>query len=424
MNLNLWADSHSDEQRETPSPFVAPRPRHAASQRRVEATIVSSLRGWLLNDYAAAYCRSLHATPLYRRCYWIDAWGCDSRASAGSPETENAENAHGQKRAKKKTAPPASPLLQPIAQLSQTLTNECPTRPFALHGILLEERATPKKTGAAASEQPIWPRESGIVRANWHEHGASLLANIEQAPAIFLLNPFGQTLFVHDDLAPLYQRTTAPTELCLLISHGQVARHMTTATHNPTAAAAFTALLRTDKWKALTTKQDALDPVADVIDLLHTAIRKHLPFTQSLAVPVIQQAVAIADAPYTLLFATRRKDSLYSMNDAVCLHRRRLEEESRRGLLSESWFAEQQAERLTQERQALYGEIVRQGQTQRIRRWPDLRQQLLLSHFGRFMLADYDAIIQLLLHEEHVHCQWRKQDNEPIPGMDDVLLWT
>jgi hypothetical protein len=423
MNLNLWADSHSDEQHKTSSLSATIRLSHRASQRRVEATIISSLRAWLLTDYCAAYCRSLRATPLYRRCYWIDAWGFDARAAAGSPETENAEKSPAQKRAKKKTAQPDSPLLQPFAQLSQTLTNECPTRPFVLHGIVLEERAMPKKAGAAASEQPIWPRESGIVRANWHEHGASLLANIEQAPAIFLLNPFGQTLFVHDDLAPLSQRTTAPTELCLLISHRQVARHMTTATHNPNAASAITALLRTDKWKALTTKQDALDPIAGVIDLLHVAIRKHLPFAQSLAVPVIRQPVAITDAPYTLLFATRRKDSLHSMNDAVCLHQRRLEEESRRGLLSESWFAEQQAERLDQERQALYDEVVRQGQIQRIRRWPDLRQQLLLSHFGRFTLAEYDAIIQRLLQENRVHCQWRKQDNEPIPGMDDMLLW-
>ena len=426
MNLNLWADSHSDEQHETPLPATAVKLSHAMSQRRVEAAMLSSLRAWLLTDYAAAYCRSLRATPLYRRCYWIDAWGLDPRSTAALPASENGKNAQSQKRAQKKKAEqPVSPLLQPIVQLSRTLTEECPTRPFALHGIMLEERAAPKNAGAATTrEQPTWPRESGIVRADWREHGASLLAAIEQAPAIFLLNPFGQTLFVHDDLAPLYQRTTAPTELCLLISHIQIERHMTASARNPNAAAALTALLRTDRWKALAAEHDSLTKIGGVIDLLHATVRKHLPFVQSLSVPVIRQAAVVADAPYTLLFATRRMDSLFSMNDAVCLHRRLLEEESRRGLLSETWFATQQAERLAQEQQTLYDEIIRHGHTQRIRRWPDLRQQLLLSHFGRYPLAEYDAVIQRLLREGSVRCQWRKQGYEPIPGIDDVLLWT
>ena len=424
MNLNLWADSHSDEQHETPSPAAAIKLSHAASQRRVEAMILSSLRAWLLDDYAAAYCRSLRATPLYRRCYWIDAWGRDPRSTNALPASESAEATPGQKRAKKKTEQSISPLLQPIMQISKTLTDECPTRPFTLHGIVLEERAAPKNASAMTQEQPAWPRENGIVRANWHEHGAALLAAIEQTPAIFLLNPFGQTLFSHTDLAPLYQRTTAPTELCLLISHTQLERHVAAAARNPAGAAALTALFRTDRWKALAAEHDTPAKVRGVIDILHAAMQKQLPFVQSLSVPVIRQAAVIIETPYTLLFATRRKDSLFSMNDAVCLHYRRLEEESRRGLLSETWFAAQQAERLAQEQQALYDETARQGHTQRIRRWPDLRQQLLISHFGRFTLAEYDAIIQRLLHDGRVHCQWRKQGGEPIPGMDDMLLWT
>jgi len=424
MNLNLWADSHSDEQRETPSPAAPIKLSHTASQRRIETTILSSLRAWLLTDYAAAYCRSLRATPLYRRCYWIDAWGLDSRSTATLPASENAENAQSQKRAQKKKAEqPISPLLQPIVQMSQSLTEECPARPFALYGIMLEERAAPKNASTAVKEQPAWPRESGIVHANWREHGAALLAAIEQAPAIFLLNPFGQTIFVHDDLAPLYQRTTAPTELCLLISHTQLERQVAAAARNPNGAAALTALLRTDRWKALAAEHDTSATVVGMIDLLRAAMQKHLPFVQSLSVPVIRQAAVVAEAPYTLLFATRRKDSLFSMNDAVCQQRRRLEEESRRGLLSETWFSAQQAERLAQEQQALYEETARQGRAQHIRRWPDLRQQLLLSHFGRFTLAEYDAIIQRLLREGSVRCQWRKQGGEPIPAMDDVLLW-
>jgi len=424
MNLNLWADSHADDQREAPPSSAAIKLSHSASQRRFETAILSALRAWLLNDYAAAYCRSLRATPLYRRCYWIDAWGLDARSTTAAQKSGNADAAPEQKRAQKKKAEqPVSPLLQPILQLSKTLADECSTRPFALHGTILEERAAPKNAAATSGQQPAMPRESGIMRANWHEHGAALLAAIEQAPATFLLNPFGHMLFTHEDLAPLYQRATAPTELCLLISHAQVTRHMAAAARSPDSAAALTTLLRTDRWKALSKDQNTPAPVYGVIDLLRAAMQKHIPFVQSIAVPVIRQAALVTEAPYTLLFATRRKDSLLSMNDAVCLRRRHLEEESRRGVLSETWFAAQQAERLAQERQALYDETARQGRAQRTRRWPDLRQQLLLSHFGCFTLAEYDAIIQQLLRADIVRCQWRKQGNETIPGMDDVLLW-
>src|SRR5437762_2107615 len=103
-------------------------------------------------------------------------------------------------------------------------------------------QTTPKATThshTSKSETFAMPKESGILLASWLEIAPGLLKEIEHAPAIFLLNPFGQTLFTYDDLALLYQRTSAPTELCLLISHKQCELYVTAAARS---AAQSTAL--------------------------------------------------------------------------------------------------------------------------------------------------------------------------------------
>lgn len=244
-----------------------------------------------------------------------------------------------------------------------------------------------------------------------------------------MLNPFASTPLTQDDLLPLYQRTNAPTEVCLLLSQVHTQRFVTSAARNTSEATALTALLRTDRWKTLqTTQADASSALVSdgVIEMLRAAMQKHIPFVQRITIPLIRGAGVIAEAPYTLLFATRRKDSLMCMNDAVCLHRRQLEEDSYQGLLSEAWFAQQQQERLAQESQALYEETLLVGSKQRIRRWPDLRQHLLLARFGRFTLSEYDAVIKQLLQEGKVACQWRQRGQETgdmQPGIDDILLW-
>src|SRR5947209_20364441 len=79
----------------------------------------------------------------------------------------------------------------------------------------------------------------------------------EHSPAIFMLNPIGQTLFSYDDLALLYQRKSAPTELCLLIPHKQAQARLLAASRTPANASALTALLRTDRWKGLLPKGEA-----------------------------------------------------------------------------------------------------------------------------------------------------------------------
>jgi hypothetical protein len=134
--------------------------------------------------------------------------------------------------------------------------------------------------------------------------------------------------------------------------------------------------------------------------------------------------------PYTLIFATRRQDSLLSMNNALCIYHRRLYEQSLEGVLTEAWFSSQQRERLADEMQKMYQRVLQQGRAQRQRRWPDLRQQTLLTHFGQFTQHDYDSVIQKLLQSGEVRCEWRQKpvenpqsEEQRIPGNEDILLW-
>jgi len=240
-----------------------------------------------------------------------------------------------------------------------------------------------------------------------------------------LLNPFGHTLFTYDDLAPLYQRT-APTELCLFISHKRVMAHLVSSQD----ASALTALLRSDRWKALPTSDTEVGQTLDrIIDLLIASMQRHFLPVQRIAFPVQVRPAVVETIPYTLIFATRRQDSLAAMNDAVCLYRRRLYEQSRRGVLGEEWFAAQQQERFAEEMQQLYQRTLQQGRAQRVRRWPDLRQQLLNADFGRSTIHEYDEVIQQLQVNGAVRCDWRRKSTameveEPrIPGIDDTLIW-
>jgi len=274
-----------------------------------------------------------------------------------------------------------------------------------------------------------------MVRANWPEIAPTLLSFIDQSPAIFLLNPFGQTLFTYDDLAPLYSRT-APTELCLLISHKQLESRINPSLSTPAGAASLTTLLRTDRWKALLNRgEEKEQTIEGIIDLFIDSMQRHFLSVQRIELPVQVRPAVVETAPYTLIFATRRQDSLASMNDALCLYRRRLYEQSSRGGLLEEWFVTQQQERLAQQLQQLYSRGLQQGRSQRVRRWPDLRQKLLLTHFGQFTLHEYNQVIRKLLLNGEVRCDWRQRPalagnaenaekaESRIPGNDDTLLW-
>src|SRR6266446_8587179 len=246
---DLWAELNNEPL--SPGSTAHELPRH---RRLTEQVILSSLRNWLLHDYVLSYCRALSATRIYRRCYWIDALGAiKSRAEAGAPSTPNGDEPedHPAKGRKQDTGQAIPATLQPLVSLTGMLAQE--GRPITLHGIVFEAGSSKRKeTRSAQSEQrenhhttastklaSTLPKESGIVRASWLEAAPTVLDLLGQSPAIFLLNPFGHTLFTYDDLAPLYQRT-APTELCLFISRKQMMAHLTSAGD----ASALTALLR------------------------------------------------------------------------------------------------------------------------------------------------------------------------------------
>ncbi len=389
---NLWPEFDNQQP-------LSEAAQHAHQRRRpTEQAVLSSLRAWILHDYIVPYCRSLAATRIFRRCYWIDGLG-------------------------------GSPILQPLVSIAQVLAKE--SKPITLLSILLETKGS-KRREANAGKSITLPKESGVVHASWLEAAPTLLQAIDQSAAIFLLNPFaGSAPFSFEGVAPLYQRT-APTELCLLISYRQIESRLLPFLRTPAGASSFTAFLHSDRWKALLANDEGIDHVVNsLIEAFLVSIQQqHFLSVQRIALLMHTGPAVVETVPYTLIFATRRQDSLVSMNDAVCIYRRRLHEQSLQGVLTEDWFAVQQRERLAEEMQQLYQRILRQGRAQRQRRWPELRQQILIANFGQFTLHDYDQVIYKLLQNGEVRCEWRRQPAETpeigdyrIPGNEDILLW-
>jgi hypothetical protein len=395
---NLWPEFDNEH---SLSESTGRAQKQSASQRRrpTEQVVLSTLREWLLQGYIVPYCRSLAATRIFGRCYWIDGLGGNT-------------------------------IFQPALLASQGLAME--NKPNSLHYIALESKRSKRKE-ANTERNIILPKESGIIRATWPEAATSLLQAIDQAAAIFTLNPFASSApFTFEDLSPLYQRTV-PTELCLLISHKQVENRLLPFLRTPIGATAFTSLLRNDRWKSLLT--DSLD-MQHTIDGLTSAFfdsiqQQHFLTVQRIPLLMHTAPAVVEPIPYTLIFATRRQDSLLRMNDAVCAYHRLLQEQSLEGVLTEAWFAAKQLERLAEETQRVYQCVLQQGHAQRYRRWPDLRQQVLLTNFGQCTLHDYDQVIQKLLQSGEVRCEWRQKSVENpesseerrIPGNEDILLW-
>ena len=483
---NLWAE-YNNQQIASES---RPRAEKQEPSRPTEQAVLSSLRAWLLADYVAPYCRSLAATRIFRRCFLIDAlggtrkagkdvgtrfiaststdsYGRDASSAQYAPSifddlTETGQDTpshekHGKGNPGGRPPNPGDPggrppktiahslsippILQPVVSLAQELASE--NKPITLQGIILEGGRGKAKT----AENPFsLPKESALVNVHWRETAPALLPAIEQFAAIFLLNPIPASpsqqreipFFTHDDLAPFYQRT-APTELCLLIAHKQIEDRLLPSLRTPPGAAAFTSLLRSDRWKTLLVKNDDIAQATDiVIDLFQAAMRQHFLAVQRIAFPMLLGPANVVDTPYTLLFATRRQDSLVCMNDAVCSYRRRLEEQSHRGLLNEAWFREQQQARLSAALQNLSEDTLRRGRASAPRRWPDLRQQLLIAHFGQWLRRDHDQVILNLLQAGDVRCDWKQPGvaansnivGPPlagalsrVPGNEDTLLW-
>ncbi len=425
--MELWSDLDKNAEGAI---HDATHPAQAARRGRTrslsELLVFSTLRTWLLNEYVPSYSHALAMTRIYRRCYWLDGLGTTKTT-------------------------PIPELLQQIQSLSTALVQE--SRPITLHGLILEQGSSTRRDAHHQTSQTVTnegqqelegqsaktrrnatpkreltlPKAGGVLHTSWLASSDRLLQGIEQSPAIFLLNPFGHALFTADDLAALYKRT-APTELCLLLSHKQVETLLLTALRSPAYAIALNAVLRTDKWKTLAVQHDSerVEAVSVVIDLFMKAMQRHfvLP-VQRISIPIHTRPAVVELAPYTLLFATRRQDSFISMNDALCRYQRGVYDQSHRGVLAEEWFAAQQQLRRDEERTQLLDYIQQRGKAQRARRWPDLRQQVLLDHFGQFLLHEYDEAIQTLLSDHIVRCEWRnKNTNEDaVPGNDDVLTW-
>jgi hypothetical protein len=405
---------------------------HAAGRQRgsrapTEAATLAALRTWLLHDYLVPYCRSLAATRIFRRCFWIDGVG----------DIYNTRNTRS-----------IQPILQETATAAQQLAAE--SQPMTLQLLVLQpgkgksatvvtsqsdggKKMGKKQSGFAEEgrETPfVLPKQSGVINADWPAVAPGLLESLSQAAALFLLNPFAAAgsarqerlpFLTLNDLAPLYTRT-APTELCLLLPRAQLESRLRPALSTLEGAAAFTALLRSDRWKAALT--------ADMVaGLVQGAMRPHFMAVPRFAFPVCVGPAIIEEAPYTLLFATRRQDSLMCMNDALCAYRLRLVEQSYQGLLNEAWFRDRQRARLEGEMQELMGNILRIGRTQAPRRWPDLRQQLLVDRFGSALVRDYDECLGRLLEAGEVRCEWRQRPGAPgqserrIPGNEDVMVW-
>ena len=394
---NLWPE-FDNEQLQAESARRAQKQSTSQRRRPTEQVVLSTLREWLLHEYIVPYCRSLAATRIFRRCYWIDGLG-------------------------------GNHILQPALSTSQELAKE--NKSIVLHYVALESKSNKRKEASTGGNITL-PKESGSMRASWPDAAPSLLQAIGQSAAIFSLNPFASpTPFNFEDLSPLYQRT-APTELCLLISQKQIESRLIPFLRTPNGASAFTSLLRSDRWKSLLADNSEMKHLVDGLTgaFFDSMQQQHFLTVQRIPLLMHTAPAVVEPVPYTLIFATRRQDSLFIMNDAICIYHRHMHEQSLEGLLSEAWFAAQQRERLEEEMQQLYQRVLQQGRARRHRRWPDLRQQVLLTNFGQFTLHDYDQVIQKLLQSGEVRCEWRQKpienpqsEKQRIPGNEDLLLW-
>lgn len=407
--------------------------------RLTEQAMLMALRAWLLQDYVISYGTSLAATRIFKRGYWIDGLGSIGQPMPAAPVSSQngAESApkRGRQKPRERTATlPAA--LQLASEAARQLAGL--ERPFTLHSLALDDKRgrrgnarnspEPATNGNGTSAAISLPKDGGALTGCWPELAPLILPALEQSAAIFLLNPLKDGLFRYTDLAPLYQRT-APTELFLWLSHKQIeTRLLPNLRASSSGAAALTNLLRGDRWKGLLAREEHPEQqVHRLIELLTESMRPHFLSVQLLAFPVRGGPALVEAAPYSLIFATRRQDSLYSLNDAIYQRVSRLIVESQQGVLSEEWFAKQRAERAATRRANLAQEALALGRAHRVRRWPDLRQQLLLTHFGQQTQRDYDQLIAELLASGEVRCEWRKHDpraTEPrIPGNEDLLLW-
>src|SRR2546425_11683957 len=105
---NLWPD-FDNKQLQAESAGRAQKQSTSQRRRPTEQVVLSTLREWLLQEYIVPYCRSLAATRIFRRCYWIDGPGGNN-------------------------------IFQPALSASQELAKA--NKPISLHYIALESKSS------------------------------------------------------------------------------------------------------------------------------------------------------------------------------------------------------------------------------------------------------------------------------------------
>lgn len=435
--MDLWTNTEQHDQSTTGATEVG-REVSAISARRstrrlTDRATLSLLRDWLMQDYVIPYCHILSATRIFRRCYWVDnLGGYDAKSLRIPPEVKPAPASTATKKQRSKKSPQTSTqpvALQPLTTLTQTLAQD--SLPIAFHGLLLisangqkrQSQSKPKKT--EATEMNIPTEESGILATSWSDIAPTLLKEIEHAPALFILDPLSPQIFSSEDLNPLYQRTI-PTELCFVVAHKLIETRLQAAHRSPELGSRLTALLRSNRWKILpTTGKEAID---GFLELFIASMQRHFQWTpQLINLPVQNGAASTTNIPYTLVYATRRQDSLLIMNDALCCYQRQTYQQSYQGVLSEAWFVQQEHKHREEDLQQLNQQLQQQGKALRARRWPELRQQMILSDFGHFTRQEYDQSLQQLIDQQHVRCVWRqapKDQEKRTPDSGDTLIWS
>ena len=419
--MDLWKINDTSEQVATTTPGAQGQGKHKRSpQRPTERTMGSLVRVWLQLDYIPTYCVLLAASRIFRRCYLIDALG-----TPGANQTNHQ---------------PGLTLQHTINQRTQQLLTE--QAPITLHSFLLTGSESKRKATQSSStpeKKPSAAHTDEIIHAPWLAVAPEILHTIEQSPAIFLLNPLTPRLFTHDDLQALFQRTVS-SEYGLLLFHKQIEQCLQLANKRPEQATALTALLRSDRWKGLDPSK--AKGINGFVTLFVKAIQRHFPWSpQQISLTMQNGPASVAPLPMTLIFATRRPDSLLGMNDAFCRYQRSTVQASFKGVLSEEWFVEQEQQRQSSALQQLAQQLQQQGRLRKIRRWPELRQYSLLHAFGQFTQAEYDTCIQQLIAQKQVHCLWhqlpqQQRQQQPateqqsqseqesrVPGNEDTLIW-
>ncbi|HEY7355491.1 MAG TPA: hypothetical protein VH590_03460, partial [Ktedonobacterales bacterium] len=376
----------------------------------------------LLPGFVAPSCQALAASRLHRSCWWVDGLA----AGKSSPRAEASGAAFGE----------TADLLAASG--------------FALRGIRLEARKPADKApgpDARANEAEPTNGHGNRRRASEKPQPSGgetllpllredLLAALENAPAILLLNPFATPPLTAEELALLCQRQ-APTELLLTISTAQLEYLAAQGLAGQPAPAprqqeqiaapvpALTALLRSDTWKALWAGPGKrADNVRRTLEMLRGMLKAHF-----LYVCVATLDDLPTNAPRRLLlFASRQYASVERLNDFLCAEQARLARERETRALQGNWFARRRETARAAAWAALKEELHTLGRLRRARLWPDLKPLLVLDHFGQFSAAEHDAALLELLRDGRLACRWSPAADadaatpaERVPGSQDFL---